>query len=262
MMARLSSLITTYFSLLTRSFFIIVGCLAVLWGATEIHTFWLDSTVEQIADYIIEGDPFKVEILTRQLTAVARISSAAYCHPGALRSATIIRVRMMEMAVNANEHKSDENLKSLDGAIRSSLSCSPADPFLWLVLYSLKERENGYRPEDVEYLRMSYRLGPREGWIAVKRNRLAFSEIQRLPADLSDAAINEFVGLVGSGFSEQAAEIFIGPAWRMRRTILSRLKDVPHRYREQFSNALQRRGYDIDGTKMVRPGEMPALLGR
>jgi hypothetical protein len=75
---------------------------------------------------------------------------------------------------------------------------------------------NGFRPDDVKYLRMSYRLDPNEGWIALKRNRLAFEKFDQLSTDLAESAIGEYVALVKSGLYEQAAEILSGPAWQAR----------------------------------------------
>ena len=108
--------------------------------------------------------------------------------------------------------------------IRSSLSCAPADPFLWLALYSVEVTENGFKPDYLKYLRLSYRLGPQEGWIALKRNPLAFAVFQQLPPDLGENAVNEFVAmLLESRFIDQAAEILIGPAWPERELILSQV---------------------------------------
>ena len=50
--------------------------------------------------------------------------------------------------------------------------------------------------ENANYLRLSYALGPNESWIALWRNRLAFSLFERLPTDLSDDALDEFIKLV------------------------------------------------------------------
>ena len=87
-------------------------------------------------------------------------------------------------------------------AIRESLSCSPADPFLWLALYWLDGTQHGYRPEDLKYLELSYQLGPNEGWIALRRNSVAFATFQQLPPELAEFAINEFVGLLKARFYE------------------------------------------------------------
>jgi hypothetical protein len=247
MNTKLTSLVTAPYILLARSFVVILGCIAVWWGIIGFPIFWQDSSIERIATQIIAGNPFKVETLTQQLPIIDSIKSSAYCRPAALRSATIIQLRMLEVAASANDRQHlDEYLKSLGNAIRSSLSCAPADPFLWLALYSVEVTENGFKPDYLKYLRLSYRLGPHEGWIALKRNPLAFAAFQQLPPDLGENAINEFVALLESGLSDQAAEILIGPAWPERELILSHLTRLSDYERQSFADALHRRGYDLN----------------
>ena len=176
------------------------------------------------------------------------IKKSAYCRPAALRSAAIIQLRMLEVAASANDRQHlDEQFKSLGNVIRSSLSCAPADPFLWLALYSVEITENGFKPDYLKYLRMSYRLGPHEGWIALKRNPLAFAAFQQLSPDLRESGSQRICCYVAdNGFSDQAAEIFIGPAWPERELILSHLTRLTDIDRRRFADALYRRGYDLN----------------
>ena len=242
--AQKNTLVTGPYILLARSFVIILGCIGVAWGIVEIPVFWQDSSIERIATRIIAGDTFKVETLAQQLPITASIKSAS-CRPAALRSAAIIELRMMEIAGSANNRqKLDHQYKSLVDVIRSSLSCAPADPFLWLALFSVEMTENKFEPDLLKYLQLSYRLGPHEGWIALKRNPLAFAAFQQLSPDLREAAVNEFAAmLVDSQFSDQAAEILIGPAWPERELILSNLTRLSESDRRRFADALYTRGY-------------------
>jgi hypothetical protein len=141
--------------------------------------------------------------------------------------------------------------------IRSSLSCAPADPFLWLVLYWVESTENASSSDRLKYLQMSYRLGPNEGWIAVKRNRVAFAMFKLLPPDLIENAINEFIALLKSEFYEQAAEILIGPAWPEHELILSRLTRVTYQDRQLFADVLHRRGYYVNVPGIASPDLRP-----
>ena len=242
--AQKNTLVTAPFILLARGFVIILGCIGVAWGIVEIPVFWQDSSIERIATQIIAGDTFKVETLAQQLPITASIKSAS-CRPAALRSAAIIELRMMEIAGSANNRqKLDHQYKSLVDVIRRSLSCAPADPFLWLALYSVEMSENRFRPDLLKYLQLSYRLGPREGWIALKRNPLAFAAFQQLSPDLRQAAVNEFAAMLrDTQFSDQAAEILIGPAWPERELILSNLTRLSETDRRRFADALYTRGY-------------------
>ena len=132
---KLNSLETVHYVMLARSFVIIIGCIAVWWGASELPVFWQDSTIEKIATQIIAGDRFKIETLAQQLPIIDSIEKSSPCRPAGLRSAAIIRLRMLEMARSDKDgQRSDEQSNSVASLIRSSLSCAPADPFLWLAL--------------------------------------------------------------------------------------------------------------------------------
>jgi hypothetical protein len=245
---KLNNLVTAHYALLARSFVIALGCIAVWWGISELPLFWQDSTIEKIATQIIAGDPFKIETLAQQLPIIDSIEKSAFCRPAALRSAAIIRLRMLEMARSDKDgQRSDEQSKSVANLIRSSLSCAPADPFLWLALYLVEVNAQGLKPDYLKYLRLSYRLGPHEGWIALKRNPLAFTAFQQLTPDLGEAAVNEFVTmLLDLHFSDSAAEILIGPAWPQRELILPHLSRLTDYQRQAFAEALIRRGYDLN----------------
>jgi hypothetical protein len=156
---------------------------------------------------------------------------------------------MFEVARSISGQKSDEDLRSLRDVIHKSLSCEPADPFLWLVLYWVENAQNRFQPE---YLKISYDLGPNEGWVALKRNPVALADYERLPPDLAMQAVNEFLALVSNGFYQQAADILSGPAWRLRDTILPRLASLPFRKREQFAQILYEKNLSV-----VIPGVEP-----
>jgi hypothetical protein len=233
-----------HFSLLVRCFVIGLGAISVWWGVTVFPDYFQESPIDRIATQIIAGDQFRPAILVGQQPVIKRIEKSAYCYPVALRSAAIIRLRMVEAAISGDNQHAD--LKSLGNAVRRSLSCAPADPFLWLVLFWVEERENGIRSENLKYLRMSYRLGPREGWIALKRNRVAFWSYKRLPPDLAKNAVDEFIGLIESNFIGLAVDIFIGPAWPERDLILASLIRVPDRQRQNFADALYWSGFNVN----------------
>ena len=139
MNTKLTGLAPAPYILLARSFLVILGCISVWWGATGFPVYWQDSSLYLMASKIIAGDKFKLETLSQQLPVIDNIKGAVYCRPHALRSAAIIRLRMLEVTASAdNPEHLNEQRKSLSDLIRSSLSCAPADPFLWLALYSME----------------------------------------------------------------------------------------------------------------------------
>ena len=221
------------YDLIARCFLIFIGGIAAWWGIVGFSIFWQQFSTERIASRVIAGEPFKSATLARQLPNIESIEKVAYCRPSALRSAAIIRLRMVEVAASTNDNKySGEDLKSLDDVIRNSLACSPADPFLWLVLYWIETKQNQFKPE---YMRMSYDLGPNEGWVGLKRDPVAFADYEKLPSDLATEAINEFLALINNESYQSAVDILSGPAWRLRDTLLPRLESLPLLKRKRFA---------------------------
>jgi hypothetical protein len=237
---------------MVRCVLFIFGLSALWWGIAGLYAFEQQSSIERIAHHIILGEPFNAALLRRQIPAIEGVENATWCRQPALRSAAIIRLRMVEAAPPTSE-----DLRSLENTIRSSLSCLPADPFLWLVLFWVESAQNGVNPEYLNSLRMSYQLGPNEGWIIFKRNPVAFGNFARLPSDIATDAIDEFLALIKSELYEQAAEILSGPAWPVRDTILPRLAALPQENRKDFARFVSAKGLDVAIPGVAPPRSHP-----
>jgi hypothetical protein len=227
---------------------------ALAWAIVVFPTFWLQAPIIRISGRIVAGEPFKTEALADVMPVVGEAETATLCRPAALRSAAIIRLRLAEQAVAAPEAPQiDQPLDSLHDAIDRSLACAPADPFLWVVLFWLENTRSGFSADHLEFLRQSYRLGPNEGWIALRRNRFALALYSQLPPDLQGTAVDEFVQLLDSGFYDETAATLTGPGWPLRGILLPRLKEVDIRRREVFAKLLRRQDYDVDIPGVARP---------
>jgi hypothetical protein len=255
----LASFTVGYCVVAARIFIAIFGGAAIAWGLATIPSFWRQASIEYVAHHIISGEPYKIEVLLQQMPAVEAAENSTSCRPIALWSAAIIRLRMVEQAGSNEEGKPIDaaGMKKLDNSIRRSLSCSAAEPFLWLILYWVESTQNRFKYEYSEYLRMSYQLGPNEGWVAIKRNPVAFANYEGLPPDLTTNAISEFLALINSEFYEQAVDIFSGPAWRLRDAILPHLATLPHRRRKAFARAVYTRGLDVKIPGIEPPNSKP-----
>src|SRR5262249_37994860 len=230
---------------IARIALIAFGAAAVAWGVAVLPVLWRDAPMEAVAPRVAVGDSFKVEFLADQLPAVAAAETLPYCRPVAIRGAGVIRTRLAELALATGERDLiDGGVEAARRSLRDALACSPADPLLWMSLYWIESVRAGSHP-DMRYLRMSSRLGPNEGWIAVARNRIAFALFGSLPPDLANDAIHEFIGLLETGAYDIAVQIFTGPAWPARDAILPRLAEVPFQHRSAFAKAVYGSGYDV-----------------
>jgi hypothetical protein len=230
-----------------RLFTVLLGCAGLVSGAYMFPIFWGQSSLEHTAAQVIEGVPFATDELIKSMPAMEAAEQASLCRLQGLRSAAIIRLRLAKDVIAASERDQiDSSLSALRDSIRRSLDCSPADPFLWSVLFWLENTMNGFSPDHFEFLRLSYQLGPNEGWIAVKRNELALALFGQLPPDLRQLAIDEFAKLLNSGFLTESVAIFTGPGWPIRDFLLPRLTSVSDVQREAFARELYRRGYVVN----------------
>jgi hypothetical protein len=237
--------VAPYHVLLTRGLFFFFGCIAVSWGVVVLPIVWQQSSAVRVAERVIAGDRFKSEILSEQLASLTNSENPALCRPIAFQSAAIIQLRITESVAGGME-KGNEQLGPLDNAVRNSLSCAPADPFLWLILYAVQNAKNGFTPDNLNYLRMSYALGPNEGWILEKRNPLAIAELGVLSADLTVKAIDEFIRLLKDRFYQRAVDIFCGTTNSRRAVILSKMETVPLAIRKAFAKSVYDCGLDVE----------------
>lgn len=189
---------------LLRCFTIAVGTAGIGWGLFDLPYFWRGAPLESVAGRIISGIPFSAEALAGLMPAAEAVERDALCRPTAVRSAAILRLRIFEDGFSAeNASKLDALSQQLENSIHLALSCAPADPFLWQVLFTLESTRNGFRPEYLEFVRMSYRLGPNEGWIMLKRCPAMLALFERLPPDLADEVVDEFARITANGFTRR-----------------------------------------------------------
>lgn len=229
-----------------RPLFAALGVLAVIWGLSVFQSSYQQGWVGRTADKIIAGEIFRPEALHASLMKLAATRSADQCRPTVTRGSALMRLRLMEIGLTNGRQPTDTELQFVDDLVRKSLSCSPSDPFLWLVLYNIELARNGFRPEYLTYLRLSYQLGPNEGWITLKRSYLLLSQFKWLSSDLREQAIDEFVGLVDKQFYNEAVAIFIGPGRPIENKLLARLSTLEERRRSSFASALRAQGYTSD----------------
>jgi hypothetical protein len=226
-----------------------LGLTGILWGSSEFSMLRRETTISTIAKRIITGEPFKPEILLNQVSLPEQVESQATCRAVTVRSAAVIRLRLAEISDNPRLAPALDRKNSAVEAIRNSLECSPADPFLWLVLFALEPSA------PLGYLSASYRLGRNEGWIALKRNPVAFAEFDELPDDLRGIVVQEFLRILDMELYDEAVKIFVGAAWDKRELILSRMEHISLRHRQELAVRLAAAGYDVSipGTALSSP---------
>ncbi|MGB9187096.1 MAG: hypothetical protein WCB34_03760 [Methylovirgula sp.] len=245
-------------TLVTRIALCGLGAIACLWGLTTFPIFWSESTIDKIGGRIASGEPFKRESLLALRPQLDALEHRAWPTPESLHNVALIELRLAELELGSGSPiAGNAQFERAQIAIESALRAVPSDGFMWFALFWLTKTRDGYRQESLPYLRMSYRVAPHEGWIAVRRNRVAVSILSILPADLAETVITEFRNLVSSGFVEPAAEILTGPGWGNRELLLTGLANAPEDARRQLADAIYDRGFDVTIPGVERRGQRP-----
>jgi hypothetical protein len=229
---------------------------SIAWGVACLPIFADDSRLAGARDLILNNIPLSDADLAPLQAVLDRTAARQTCVPALDRDAAVIKLRLAENAF-APDHIGliDPRMTELENAVVKSLSCAPADPYLWLVLFWIRNQRNGLSERNFDLLRMSYRLGPNEGWIALKRGHLALTIYPALPSDLADQVVSEFARLVKSELYTEAIALMAGPGWPRRDHLLKGLAAAPERNRAIFLKAMKDLGHDVDGS--LRRGDRP-----
>jgi len=235
-----------------------LGAATMLWAVYTAPVFWQAAPFEKTAKYIIAGENIKPAVVGAFVERLGGIESGENARPSILSNVAIIRLRLLERAIfNGDQKTIDKESRRLQVTTVNALSNNPADSFLWVVLFWVENTRNGFSRDHIDYLRMSYLTGPDEGWIGVKRNRLALSVFPQLPSDVANEAVAEFAHLIDSQFIPEMADILVGPGWPIRGTLLAGLNAVELVNRERFAKTVYRLGYDITVPGVKRRGQRP-----
>ena len=244
---------------LTRIVSCLLGLGAVAWGAFTLPLFWQEATPGAIAAKIVQGQTYKMYVLSDEARQAEAAQKHQSCNPAASHNLVVLRLAILNGAIaEANNALVASARGALNDATRTALSCEPTNSFAWLTLFWLNVRQRGLTPEDANYLRLSYALGSNEGGIALWRNKLAVALFERLPVDLSDAALDEFVRLVNTRrLTWEAAAIFERASPVVQSRIVEHLKTANASSRQAFAKILSDQGLDVVIPGVERPRARP-----
>ncbi|WP_375161703.1 hypothetical protein [Bradyrhizobium sp. RDT46] len=235
------------------------GLAGVLWSLIATPSFWAEAQVSSVATRILVGEQFKQGVLDPIALRINARSQSAPQYPDLVRARALIAVRFAEEALQSRRSQDpDQKLADAEGKLKSSLMLNPADAFLWLMLYWVTNERSGFEAANIRYLEQSYAAGPYEGWIALRRNKLALAIFPSLAGELQQKVIAEFAGMVESEFTEDAARNLMGIGWPQKDRLLASLARVNIVARESFAKRLAQ-----DGVRVAVPGvNLPERMWR
>jgi hypothetical protein len=234
-----------------RSYFVLrvglaaLGCAAIVWGSFFFVISWPQATVERAAARIIDAETYRLSDLKHLRSMAMEMQDTGPCRPLIARSAAIIQLRLAEIeTAQPQPGEPEKELEQARAQIARSLACSPADPFLLMSLFWLNTLQFGFNSADLDLLRLSYRLGPNEGWVGLRRFSLALAVIKQLPPELVRAMVDDFVNLVGAAIYPQMVDRFIPADLATRKMLLSALDRLSDFHRRNFAAYMKSSGIE------------------
>jgi hypothetical protein len=205
------------------------------------------SSQERLAFRILLGESFPTDIVSPLQSVIPRGDGPAACHPSLRRTLAVLDLNLFEDAfASADRSTMDDRLGQLENAVRSALICTPTDPFLWYLRYWIRNLKYGFSGDILTDLQMSYRLGPNEGWIAARRNRLALAVFNQLSSEMQEKVLAEYAGMVAAGMIQKAMDNLVGPGKPFQDRLLNALSDTRTITREWLAKSLRQAGYRIN----------------
>lgn len=228
----------------------LIGLASLLWSADTLPSFWRTAPASTAAERIIADDRFKRGVLADVLAGIEAEPAPAFSQPELVRAKALVRLRLAEEAVaGKGTEKVDREVTVAEESVKSALTVIPGDSFLWLMLYSVETTRNGFDTQNIHYLDQSYAMGPHEGWISLRRNRLGLAILSMLDDEVRIAVISEFAEMVDSDFIEDTARNLMGIGWQFHDQLLAALVSVDVVSRQRLYRRLA-----VDGIKLSVPG--------
>ncbi|WP_407117223.1 hypothetical protein [Bradyrhizobium sp. LMG 9283] len=233
-----------------RGVLLLLGAGGMLWSLAVLPSFRLTTPARAIAARIMEDQRFGPGVLSDALSRITDDFVPPIVQSELLHAEALIRLQKAEEAIKQRSpDEADREVEKAESKLRASLSTSPNDSFLWLLLYSIEMTRNGFDTDRGSYLMQSYTIGPYEGWISLRRNRLALAALPVLGGSTQERVVAEFAALVDSDLIEDAALNLTTVGWVHRERLVAGLAGTDPTARESFAKRLSR-----DGVKIKMPG--------
>lgn len=227
-------------------FALLVFAAAVVWWATTaLPIFYFSIAAHEITDRIVADQRFRPRVLRGALDEMGR-TPTRFAQASLIRAQSLVALRVSEEAFGSKStEEADRQVTAAEQLVRKSLELNAADAFLWLMLYSIQITREGFDADKLLYLDESYKSGPYEGWIALRRNRLSLSVFPTMTAATQERVVSEFAALVDANFTDESMSNLTGVGWLQRERLLAALERTDIESRKALQKSLLAGGVKI-----------------
>jgi hypothetical protein len=219
---------------------LLVGGLGVLWGISNLTR---GATSDAFLD--LETQLLKFETFSRP-TAITTLNGEAAqnldaCDVHSQRAIMLLEIPLVDAALRSgNVQEFDQRSRSLEARAQQTLSCSPRDSLVWLLLFGLQTEHGLLDERTFDLLKMSYETSPNEAWIAIRRTVVAMPVLLAAPEALRERILTEFQDLVRHRFVEMPALTYVHASPLIRSMLQTRIDELGASEKAAFAQAVER----------------------
>lgn len=241
--AAIGDLMTKHIAL--RALIGLLGLVAVVWVSVVFPAFLLTGAARTAAKLIVEDDRLPPGGLA-ELHERLQSARLALVPPKLVAAKALVRLRLAdEEAQTSQQIDAKRIFDEVNNELIAALVEVPGDSFLWMMYYSTAVARTGSQLEHRDYLVQSYKAGPNEGWIALRRNRLSLSLPPPLISMLEKYIVAEFAAITNSGFVEDAASNLALVGRDQQEVLLAGLSTLDIQPRMALAKKLSRAGIRV-----------------
>jgi hypothetical protein len=219
---------------------LVVGCVGMFWGIANIAR-------GQVSDdfWDAEGRLLRFETFSRAASIAMLESTAAQdispCDNHAQHALMLLEIPLADAALRSGAVQDfDQRIRSLEDRARRTLSCTPRDSFVWLLMFGLENEHGNLNEHSFDLLAMSYETSPNEAWIGIRRMGIAIPVARVAPEPVQQKILDEFQNLISHGFIEAPARSYLNASAATRSLLQSRVDQLDPRSQRNFSETLQK----------------------
>lgn len=225
--------------LIARAAICAIALVGVAYGAQFVADG--EARLDSMARKVVRGERFRNAELAQTIDE-SRLPPGA-CDAERLRNQAILQAQITDNVISDGDlDEIDTETAALSKSADRLIACSPREPFGWLMRFWTRTRQAGLDGAAMEALASSYRYGPREAWVAIRRNPMAIGILGRLPPELQQVALAEFAGLLEQQAIDSPAATLAAASLEVQDRLYKVAAELSEPVRLKLSFALRARG--------------------
>lgn len=218
---------------------LLVACAGMAWAGQNAKRGAASDVFRDIETHLLRFETFSPATAAATLDGVAA-QKLNDCDTHGQRALLLLEIPMAYAALQSGAvQEFDRRSRSLEARARRTLSCSPRDSFVWLVLFGLSTSRGQIDEHAFDLLRMSYETSPYEAWIAARRVTVAVPVMLSAPDALRERILAEFQQLVQKRFVEMPVRAYLAAPPAVRTLLQASIDQLGAKEKEAFAAALK-----------------------